>query len=137
MVKLIDIKRKLEDFLLRKRVAESESTITAGAMVPDDLAAEPLILCETGEHTVEFDTAARIDQVTYVPLKKGTTLADMEAMGLAVEDPGGEETGSFRSTTATENFFADLVVPEEEDELAWIAPRPAEQSLHELALSDF
>ena len=98
---------------------------------------EPVfVLNETGQIGTEFDTAARIDQVVYLPLKKGATHADMEAMGLTVED----NMKVFRSTTATETFFADVVAIEEHDEefdLDWVETPPMDQSPHDLLFADY
>jgi len=91
--------------------------------VPAAFESEPFTLCETGETATTFDTTAEVGQVVYVPLKRGATHADMAAMGLAIED----NMKAFRSSTATETFFADVIAAEEgvEDcEFAWLETTP-------------
>ena len=95
-----------------------------------------LVFNETGEAVTEFDTAAEIDQVVYTPFKKGTTHADMEAMGLTVED----NMKTFRSTTATETFFADAASTSEEEEefdFAWVEALPVDQTPCDLLFADY
>ena len=92
---------------------------------------EPMLVLETGELGTAFDTAAAIDRVMYVPLKKGMTHAEMEAMGLTVED----DMKTFRSTTATESFFA---AEEHGDELDfnWLETVQADQTPHDLLFAE-
>jgi len=93
-----------------------EPVLAIGDKAPDRFDSDPALLLDTGETVTTFDTTAEINQVVYAPLKKGVTHAEMESMGLAVED----SMKPFRSTIATETFFADVVSEDDELDLDWI-----------------
>ncbi|MCL2304059.1 MAG: hypothetical protein FWC43_01800 [Planctomycetaceae bacterium] len=109
----------------------SEPVFALDTPVAGTFQSESFALFEAGEIVTKFDTAAEIDKIVYVPFKKGTTHADMEAMGLSVAD----NMKVFRSTTATETFFAD-VVSEEDFDLAW-AVTPQTDRAHDLLFADY
>ena len=120
-----------------QQLFEVEQVITPLFVAGPLLESGPVFVhSETGEAVTEFDTVAEIDQVVYIPLQKGITHADMEAMGLAVED----NMKTFRSTIATETFFASTACTEEQEEefdFAWVETLPIDKTPCDLLFTDY
>ncbi len=135
-ITVFDVERETTTSFTPGEMQGDDPLFAVNETVPEQLETESFTLLGGGDVLAEHDTAELIEQVVYVPLKKGTTNADLESMGLAVED----NMKTFRSATATESFFADMVDPEElgEDfELAWLQSPKADQSAHDLFFADF
>ena len=135
MQQFIEVEQEITPLFAAGSLAGSEPVLVLNEAVPDTLGMEPFTLFEAGKAVTEFDTAAKIDQVIYIPLKKGATHADMEAMGLTIED----NMKTFRSTTATETFFADAADASEEEEefdLAWVETLQIDRTPSDLLFVD-
>ena len=136
MQQLFEVEQETTPLFDAGSLVESGPVFVICEAVPDAFVPESFTLFETGEVVTEFDTAAEIDQVVYTPFKKGTTHADMEAMGLTVED----NMKTFRSTTATETFFADVACTSEEEEgfdFTWVEALPVDQTPCDLLFADY
>jgi len=136
MQQLFEVEQETTPLFVAGSLVESGPVFVLNEAVPDAFMPESFTFFEAGEAVTEFDTAAEIDRVVYVPLKKGITHADMEAMGLAVED----NMKTFRSTIATETFFADVACTNEEEEefdFAWVEALPIDQTPCDLLFVDY
>ena len=134
MQQFIEVEQEITPLFVAGSLMESEPVFVLSEAVPDILGMEPFTLFEAGKAVTECDTSAKIDQIVYIPFKKGATHADMEAMGLTVED----NMKTFRSTTATETFFADAADASEEGEfdLAWVETLQIDRTPSDLLFVD-
>ncbi len=135
-ITVFDVERETTTSFTPGEMQGDDPVFALNENVPEELNTESFTLLGGGHVLTEHDTAEEIEQVVYVPLKKGATNADLDSMGLAVED----NMKTFRSTTATESFFADMVDPEElgdDFELAWLQAPKTDQSAHDLFFADF
>ena len=139
MQQLFEVEQEITPLFVAGLLTESGPVFVLGeaTAVPFETGSfvlSPLAFFETEKIVTEFDTTAEIDRVVYIPFKKGATHADMNAMGLAVED----NMKTFRSTTATETFFADVASTSEEEEfdLAWVETLQIDQTPSDLLFVD-
>ena len=121
--------------LRRVETKEDPSGISALVAYDSPVAAETHTVYSVSEIESRYDTLEEIEveTVQYIRLANGTTNADLETMGLSVED----NMKTFRSAIATETFFADLIDDEnEESEFQWVETQKTDRSVHDLFFSE-